>query len=88
RLADAHARHAMNVSVNEPTPPYIMSIHIQHGDFYEQCEVPVDQFFASFFIIAQWELRIQKGIEVTHVIMTSDESDPGWWSEVRALGWM
>ncbi|KAG2354883.1 hypothetical protein BDR07DRAFT_1210952, partial [Suillus spraguei] len=86
RLVGVHARHAMNVSVNEPTPPYI-SIHMRHGDFYEQCEVPVDQCFASSVIARrvsemQGELRIRKGIEVTHVIMTSDESDPGWWSEV------
>jgi len=35
----------------------------------------------------QEELRIQKGIEVTHVIMTSDERDPEWWSGVKAMGW-
>ncbi|KAG2339449.1 hypothetical protein BDR05DRAFT_968039 [Suillus weaverae] len=92
-LADAHARRAMNVSLNEPTPPYI-TIHIRHGDFREQCEeVPVDQCFASLPVIArrvsevQEELRTLKGIQVTHIIMTSDESDPEWWSEVRALGW-
>lgn len=91
-LADTHARHAMNVPVNEPTPPYI-TIHIRHGDFSEQCEVPVDQCFAPMSVIqrrvseVQEELRTRKGIEVTHVIMTSDETDPEWWSEVKALGW-
>lgn len=93
RLADAHARRAMNVAVDEPTPPYI-SIHARHGDFRDQCRgIPLDQCFASLSIIArrvsevQEELRTQKGIEVTQVIMTSDEPDPEWWSEVRALGW-
>ncbi|KAG0702475.1 hypothetical protein DFH29DRAFT_989773 [Suillus ampliporus] len=93
RIADAHTRRAMNVPVNEPMPPYI-SIHIRRGDFGNQCrDVPLDQCFASLSVIAhrvsevQEELRTQKGIEVTQVIMTSDERDPEWWSDVRALGW-
>ncbi|KAG1896947.1 uncharacterized protein F5891DRAFT_1130051 [Suillus fuscotomentosus] len=75
-IVDAHARRAMN----EPTPP--------------QCEeFSVDQCFAPLSVIArrlsevQEELRTQKGIEATHVIMTSDEMDPEWWSDVGALGW-
>ncbi|KAG2128627.1 uncharacterized protein EDB93DRAFT_1256626 [Suillus bovinus] len=94
QIADAHARHAMNVPpLIEPTPPYI-SVHIRHGDFSQQCgQIPVDQCFAPLSVIArrvsevQEELRTHKGIDVTHVIMTSDERDPKWWSEVRALGW-
>ncbi|KAG1802972.1 uncharacterized protein HD556DRAFT_1490165 [Suillus plorans] len=93
KIADAHARRAMNVPVTQPTPPYI-SIHIRHGDFSKQCEgFPVDQCFAPLSVIArrvsevQEELRTRKGIHVTHVIMTSDERDPEWWSDVRALGW-
>ncbi|KAG1754887.1 uncharacterized protein EDB91DRAFT_1276371 [Suillus paluster] len=93
RLADAHARRAMNVPVDEPTPPYI-AIHIRHGDFRNHCnDIPLDQCFAPLSAIArrvsevQEELRTQKGIEVTQVIMTSDERDPEWWSQVRALGW-
>jgi hypothetical protein len=35
----------------------------------------------------QEELRERKGIDVKHVIMTSDESDPAWWAEVKAEGW-
>ncbi|KAG1885499.1 hypothetical protein F4604DRAFT_1890272 [Suillus subluteus] len=93
RLADEHARRAMNVPINEPTPPYI-SIHIRHGDFRNYCnDLPLDQCFASLPVIArrvaevQEELRKQKSIEVTQVIMTSDERDPEWWSGVRAMGW-
>ena len=33
------------------------------------------------------ELRERKGIEVEHVLVTSDEQDPEWWAEVRSLGW-
>ncbi|KAG2037002.1 hypothetical protein BDR03DRAFT_1092124 [Suillus americanus] len=93
RLADSYVRRTLNVPANQPTPPYV-SIHIRHGDFHEQCgEVPVDQCFAPLSVIArrvsevQEELRTRKGIEARHVIMTSDERDPEWWSEVRALGW-
>ncbi|KAG1792035.1 uncharacterized protein HD556DRAFT_1309583 [Suillus plorans] len=89
KIADAHARRAMN----EPTPPYI-SIHIRHGDFSQQCEeFPVDQCFAPLSVIArrsvsevQEELRTRKGIDATHVIMTSDERNPEWWPDVGALG--
>ncbi|KIK35892.1 hypothetical protein CY34DRAFT_811817 [Suillus luteus UH-Slu-Lm8-n1] len=93
RIAETHVRRAMDVPVAEPTPPYV-SIHIRHGDFSEQCEgVPVDQCFASLSVIArrvsevQDELRTRKGIDAAHVIMTSDESDPEWWADVRVLGW-
>ncbi|KAG1899783.1 uncharacterized protein F5891DRAFT_1036533 [Suillus fuscotomentosus] len=56
-------------------------------------EFPVDQCFAPLSIIArgvpevQEELRTQKGIDATHIIMTSDERGPEWWLDVRALGW-
>ena len=38
----------------------------------------------------QAELRERKGIDIpmTHVIMTSDETDETWWDEVRAIGWV
>lgn len=32
-------------------------------------------------------LRERKGVEVEHVLVTSDEQDPAWWAEVRSLGW-
>ncbi|KAG1893488.1 uncharacterized protein F5891DRAFT_985838 [Suillus fuscotomentosus] len=34
----------------------------------------------------QKELHTRKGIDATHVIMTSGERNPEWWSDVRALG--
>ncbi|KAG1840894.1 hypothetical protein C8R48DRAFT_751280 [Suillus tomentosus] len=71
-IADAHSRRAMS----EPTPPYI-SVHIRHGDFSQQCKEVSE---------AQEELRTRKGIDATHLIMTSDERDPEWWSDVGALG--
>ncbi|KIJ66268.1 hypothetical protein HYDPIDRAFT_174416 [Hydnomerulius pinastri MD-312] len=93
KLADEYARRAMSVPDDDPTPPFI-SIHIRHGDFRNYCnEIPEDQCFAPLPVIArrvsevQQELRDRKGIDVSHVIMTSDERDPNWWSDVRELGW-
>ncbi len=33
------------------------------------------------------ELRESQGVEVEHVLVTSDEQDKEWWEEVRLLGW-
>ncbi|KAG2109026.1 uncharacterized protein F5147DRAFT_745656 [Suillus discolor] len=55
------------------------------GQHIQQCEeFPVDQCFGLLSVIAlrvsevQEELRTRKGIDATHVIMTSDERDPEW----------
>ncbi|KIK97545.1 hypothetical protein PAXRUDRAFT_824800 [Paxillus rubicundulus Ve08.2h10] len=92
-LADTYARRAMGIPDDEPTPAFI-SIHIRHGDFRVYCnDIPEDQCFAPLPVIArrvsevQQELRERKGIDVTRVIITSDERDPNWWSEVRNFGW-
>jgi hypothetical protein len=34
------------------------------------------------------ELRERRGLDVNHVIMTSDERDPAWWADVAAQGWL
>ncbi|KAG1904470.1 uncharacterized protein F5891DRAFT_1207517 [Suillus fuscotomentosus] len=86
KIANVHARCIMNAPAIEPTPP--------HDDFSQKCEeFPVDPYFAPLSVIAcrvsevQEELRTRKGIDAMHVIMRSDERDPEWWSDVRALGW-
>ena len=33
------------------------------------------------------EILARKGVDVKHVVMTSDEKDIGWWDEVQARGW-
>ncbi len=37
----------------------------------------------------QDELRERKGLDIplTRVIITSDEKDPAWWDQIKALGW-
>jgi hypothetical protein len=32
-------------------------------------------------------LRVERGIDVRKVVMTSDEIEEAWWEEVDALGW-
>lgn len=50
---------------------------------------PRNSIYVSYREV-QDELRERKGLDIpmTHVIITSDEQDPAWWDEVRALGWV
>ncbi|KAF9818515.1 hypothetical protein IEO21_02753 [Rhodonia placenta] len=94
QLAEEYLRRTLNVPEGRPIPPYI-TVHARRGDFVNWCgEVPRDGCFPSLSVFArrvfevQQELRERHGIEAHHVIMTSDESDEGWWDGVRALGWL
>ncbi|KIM88674.1 hypothetical protein PILCRDRAFT_813643 [Piloderma croceum F 1598] len=93
QLADKYIRKALGVADGTPTPLYI-AIHIRHHDFSDWCEeVPLKDCFAPLSAYArrvreiQEELRSKKGLDVKHVIMTSDEVDPAWWADVMKLGW-
>jgi len=94
KLADQYVRRAMGLSDFEPTPLYI-SIHARHSDFGAYCgDLPKDQCFASPAVIGRrieevrQELRDRKGIEVQHVVMTSDERNATWWEDIRKQGWL
>ncbi|KAG6328267.1 hypothetical protein ID866_10822 [Astraeus odoratus] len=93
QLAEEHVRRALDIADREPTPPYI-AVHVRHGDFKAICgDHPAEECFAPLPVIArrvaevQEELLDRKGINVTNVIIASDEQDPNWWADVRALGW-
>ncbi|KZT02434.1 uncharacterized protein LAESUDRAFT_815288 [Laetiporus sulphureus 93-53] len=94
-LADAYVLYAFGLPEDAEVPPYI-AIHQRHGDFKNYCYEGDPDCFASIEVITrrvrevQDELRVRKGIEIpdTRVIMTSDESDPAWWEEVAAMGWV
>jgi hypothetical protein len=93
-LADSYIRYAIGVPEGEPTPPYI-AIHSRRSDFNGYCgEVPLKDCFASLPVLArrvkevQQELLARKGLDVAHVIMTSDESDVRWWRGVANMGWL
>ncbi|KAF8634864.1 hypothetical protein AX15_000619 [Amanita polypyramis BW_CC] len=94
KLADQYLRRAMDLGTFEPTPLYI-SIHARHGDFGNYCgEYSKDECFASLAVIGRrveevrQELRERKGLEVQHVVVTSDERNATWWEDVRRQGWL
>lgn len=69
-------------------------MHVRHGDFANWCgDVAVLDCFAPISVIARRvnevksELRETRGIDVNHVIVTSDEKDDDWWTAVKAQGW-
>lgn len=72
-----------------------ITIHVRHGDFGNWCNGnPLEECFASIPVIArrirevQEELSIKyPGMNVKHVVMTSDERDETWWDLVKAQGW-
>lgn len=71
-----------------------ISIHVRRGDFKGWCnDVPVNECQAPLSAYVrrvqevQDELVEKKGLNSLPVLLTSDESDPKWWAEVKALGW-
>jgi hypothetical protein len=77
------------------TSPQYIGIHVRRKDFANWCGgVPVEDCFANITVIARRvrevkdELLSRKGLNVEHVIMTSDETDPQWWADVAAQGWL
>ncbi|KAF7971400.1 hypothetical protein HWV62_21242 [Athelia sp. TMB] len=92
-LSEWYVRQALKIEIGAPTPPYI-SIHVRHHDFQVYCEdLPLADCFAPISAIARRvqevkeELLLKQGLDVKHIIMTSDEDDPAWWAEVYAQGW-
>ncbi|KIJ97386.1 hypothetical protein K443DRAFT_681533 [Laccaria amethystina LaAM-08-1] len=98
-IADKYIRRSFGVTDPQtPTPPWI-AIHARHGDFKSGCSPNLTphqlltECFAPIKAIARRveevrnEILARKGVDVKHVVMTSDEKDIGWWDEVQARGW-
>jgi len=92
-LANAYVRRALGIQEDAPIPPFI-SIHVRHYDFENWCgAVPIKECFAPLPVIARRVREVQQqvldktGVNVKHVVMTSDERDAAWWQEVAELGW-
>ncbi|KAG8929947.1 hypothetical protein FRC02_004833 [Tulasnella sp. 418] len=97
-LAENTLRDMWQLSAHESIPPFI-SVHVRHGDFEVFCDykdLPVEKCYAPVSAFAQAvdevraELKQRKNIDVQRVIVTSDEVDPLWWSQIRARekdGW-
>ncbi|KZT08882.1 uncharacterized protein LAESUDRAFT_648242 [Laetiporus sulphureus 93-53] len=93
-LAGDIMRRTMSVPKGKAVPPFI-TVHARRGDFVDWCNgVPEEECFAPLSAFArrvqevQDELRAVHGIEASHVIMTSDEKDEGWWDAVKEMGWL
>ncbi|KAF7347626.1 hypothetical protein MVEN_01519500 [Mycena venus] len=73
-----------------------IAVHVRHNDFKDWCEpgVTLEECFAPLSAFqrrvreVQDEIKERKGIEVKHVIMTSDEKNHTWWRDVDKLGWL
>lgn len=72
-----------------------IAIHARRGDFLtamcngvpvDECAAPISAFVRRVDEVKK-EILMSKGIDIKHVIMTSDEKDEKWWSDIAALGW-
>nr|GAT55609.1 predicted protein [Mycena chlorophos] len=93
RLVDLFLQALFGLADGTTIPPFI-SIHARHTDFAAYCSPePGQPCFTSLDAYTQEVERLQKriferkGIEVKHVVVTSDETDPSWWAGVKAAGW-
>lgn len=86
----------MGISEPEGKIPPFISIHVRRNDFGGWCppDVPSYECFAPLSAYARRvdeirrELLQTKGLVVDEVVLTSDERDPEWWAQVKALGWL
>ncbi|KAI0346571.1 hypothetical protein BDW22DRAFT_772681 [Trametopsis cervina] len=93
----AYVNRALGLPQSAELPAYI-TIHVRHGDFKDWCwdAEKFEDCFAPLSVIArrvsevQDELLEQRSIHVpsSRVIMTSDETNPTWWADVAARGWV
>lgn len=68
---------------------------MRHGDFGNWCNgAPLEDCFASIPVITRRVREVRDelalkypGMNVKHVVMTSDERDEAWWDLVKAQGW-
>ncbi|KIO33664.1 hypothetical protein M407DRAFT_65342 [Tulasnella calospora MUT 4182] len=80
-------------------PPYI-SVHVRHSDFLHQCgDVKLEDCAAPLSAYVRRVKQVQDELAIIHgpdsplakvqnVVVTSDERDPKWWTEVHNLGWL
>ncbi|KAF8070450.1 hypothetical protein FPV67DRAFT_1413259 [Lyophyllum atratum] len=90
-LTKQYVRKALQVTTDE-LPPFI-TVHARRGDFAHQCFDVPSQCLAPLSAYVrrvkevQGSLFVKSGIKVTEVLITSDETDPTFWAEVKAQGW-
>ncbi|KAG6831771.1 hypothetical protein H0H92_007923 [Tricholoma furcatifolium] len=90
-LTKKYVRRALRVTARE-LPPFI-TVHARRGDFVHQCFDVPSQCLAPISAYArrvkeiQGAIFVKFGIKVTEVLITSDETDPAFWKEVKDEGW-
>ncbi|KAH7105754.1 hypothetical protein BKA62DRAFT_687863 [Auriculariales sp. MPI-PUGE-AT-0066] len=93
-LAKEYLQRHFKVASIKDIPDFIV-IHSRRADFKGGCreESTKDECFAT---IHDYEVRVREmkamlkkkhGKDITHVVMTSDEQDPKWWTDIKAKGW-
>ncbi|KIY44583.1 hypothetical protein FISHEDRAFT_51260 [Fistulina hepatica ATCC 64428] len=88
--ASAYTRKALDLEKSNSLPPYI-SVHIRRGDFAKQCPegrcyIPLSRYDLQVKAVQQ-ELLERRGLNVEHVIVSSDDTSHEFWEEIRSLGW-
>ncbi|KAJ7750367.1 hypothetical protein B0H16DRAFT_1374326 [Mycena metata] len=93
RLADQYVRLALGVADHQPIPSFI-TVHARREDFAGWCSgFTTEECFAPLSAIdrrvqeVKAEILQRKGIEVEHVIITSDEQNRTWWNQIKEMGW-
>ncbi|KAJ7446407.1 hypothetical protein B0H11DRAFT_2248850 [Mycena galericulata] len=95
QMGDAYIRRALGLREDAALPPFV-AVHVRHNDFADWCEdgFTPDECFAPLSAITQRvrevqeEIADQKGVDATHVIVTSDEKNHTWWEGVHERGWL
>ncbi|EJT99008.1 hypothetical protein DACRYDRAFT_56709 [Dacryopinax primogenitus] len=91
RIAKEYLMRHFGTEDVDSLPPFIV-IHARRGDFLGQCETANVDCLPT---LAQMKTKVEqmqialaeKGIVTDHVLVTSDETDPGWWAAIVELGW-
>ncbi|KZO90789.1 hypothetical protein CALVIDRAFT_374962 [Calocera viscosa TUFC12733] len=89
--ADAYLRAHWSVGDGEEIPPYI-SVHMRRADFGQYCTgslscMPTLAQLHRRVSEVQSQLVSLQGLHISRVLVTSDERNPAWWSEVEGLGY-
>ncbi|KAG9016616.1 hypothetical protein FRB90_002777 [Tulasnella sp. 427] len=98
KLEDMASEHLKKVFGSEEVPMYI-SVHIRRTDFKNQCKgLNPKECFAPLSAYGERIKEVQEELaerygsnsprgNVKEVLVSSDESDPEFWAEVKAVGW-
>ncbi|PVG04854.1 hypothetical protein CPB86DRAFT_778167 [Serendipita vermifera] len=96
-----YPRHDLNaLDKRDELKAQYISIHARHGDFLNNCEErkkqgkpcspPLSTFARHVQEVTQ-ELKrrgkVSETVSTLPVVITSDETDEAWWSEVEQIGW-